>query len=151
MQELTISNNVLTFRNQNFNISGAGKADDGFVIITDRGTIRFFFGDTKINGTLISNFAGVGLNEIILTSPRWAAMSNALLNSGAILTKMRTASGMGQFFTLVFAVIQNGQNGFAAESDLQTLLNLGGWGFTNPEKTQINNYFSNHDFNISIS
>lgn len=81
---------------------------------------------------------------------KWAEMLNDLLQSGNILTKMRTATNMGAFFTIVLAVIQNGANGFPDEQGLQTLMRLAGWGFTNGEKALINTYFTNNNFSISV-
>lgn len=102
-------------------------------------TIALYTGDSDI-------FPGY-VNEDRI---KWAEMLNDLLGSGAILTKMRTATNMGTFFTLVIAVIQSGANGFPDEQGLQTLLGLSGWGFTDPQKTTINNYLENNNFSFSI-
>lgn len=97
-----------------------------------------------------------GINGIIrygyvnINRTKWAEMLNAMLQSGAILTKMRTATNMAANLACVFGVLQSGANGFPDQANLQALMRLAGWGFTAQEKTTINNYFANNNFTITV-
>jgi hypothetical protein len=81
---------------------------------------------------------------------KWVEMFDALISSATIITKMRTAANMSSNLACVFALMNLGVSGYAHEADLQTLLRLAGWGFTNVEKTTINTYFTNNGFSISV-
>jgi hypothetical protein len=81
---------------------------------------------------------------------KWVEMLDALMNSGAIATKMRTATGMSSNLAFVFALMNMGVMGYPNEQGLQALLRLSGWGFIQGEKDTINNYFTNNGFNISV-
>lgn len=149
METLTISGNTLTYKGNNYNIAGSEKTGGGrFLIYHDKGAFSFENGDTTINGSAVTDiYSHVARIPAV---PKWNALYEALRSNTQILNKMRTATNMGGSLACVFSVIQRGIDGYPDEQGLQSLLNLGGWGFTNQEKTNINTYFSNNDFNIQI-
>lgn len=83
--------------------------------------------------------------------PKWSNMYEALLSNDALIVKMLGVTAMSGYLASVYAILQRGVDGFPNEARLSWLLNRPGWNWTANEKQQMNTYFSNNGFSITIT
>lgn len=173
MQIVQIANNKVQFRGNEFDLIVIEKhSDDVFFLHTSGGAIRFEKNDTLLNNGPINSVEDViALSPQVFKKPaKWTNMIEALENNVALNNKLFLQSSGPGYARLMF-LLTRGEAGRGNDLDLQAELQkllsdkhptsqrrlifhnsgVGNGNWSNDERDQMNTYFANHDFNITIA
>lgn len=151
MEQLTLNNNLLTFRDNDFIVEGFKRVDGiSFEILTDQGAINFRLGQTSINSVVINSIDDLGLPEI-KDPANWLGVEQALrYNHEAALFIKAFGTATDKGFSLFIATLSNGKRGESSEGALLFAFQVLGVTWDDTEKGQINEILTANNFTIQI-